>query len=248
MTTDLVTQASQLPATRTGGKGLFKRVAKANDFLPRLQLFSKGKPIDKRLVLPGQYGVLVGDEEVTVYGDKIDLFIFAARAKALDRTNPKATVVNFEDDSDIFKSIEERSFVKLADNAINPCMFGISFLVWVSQYGLHEYYCRSKSARGECGKLEPFMPISPQDVADAEADGEELEGQEAQAVRIGSRVKEADDLSWHIMTIHECTQPITGVADQETINAAINKFLAQKSTVVVIDGAPAKTEEGGRVR
>jgi len=246
--TDLTVQSNQLPATRTGGKGLFKRVAKASDFLPRLQLFSKGKWIDKRKVLPGQYGVVVGEDEgVTVYGDKIDMFVFAARAKALDRTNPKSSVVNFEDDSDIFKSIEQRSYKKLDNNAINPCMFGISFLVWVRDFGLHEYYCRSKSARGECGKLEPFMPISPQDVNDAVADGEELEEQEAQAVKIGSRIKETDELSWFIMTIHECTQPITDVDDQETINAAIIKFLAQKSTVVEIDGV-AEVTEGERVR
>ena len=93
MTTDLTVQSTQLPATRTGGKGLFNRVAKGNNLLPRLKLFSSGKWINKRLVKPGQYGVIVGDDEVTVYGDTIDMFVFAARAKALDRTNPKSTVV-----------------------------------------------------------------------------------------------------------------------------------------------------------
>ena len=111
MTDDLTVQTAQLPATRTGGTGLFKRVAKGNNLLPRLKLFSSGKWINKRLVKPGQYGVIVGDDEVTVYGDTIDMFVFAARAKALDRTNPKSTVANFEDDSDILR---ERLLIRLA--------------------------------------------------------------------------------------------------------------------------------------
>jgi len=250
MTTELTTKVdtANLPATRTGGKGLFKRVAKANDFLPRLQLFSKGKAVNKRLVQPGQYGVQVSDDEVTVYGDTIDMFVFAARAKALDRTNQKSVVVNFEDESTIFKSIEKRSFEKMPEGKINPCMFGIAFLTWISGYGFHEYFCRTKSSRAECGKLEPFMPISTVDVEEALADGEELFAQDAQPVTIGARCKEADDFSWHIMTIHRCTQPISDLPDQETVNEEITKFLSQKSTAVKLDENTGGAAEEGRVR
>jgi len=40
----------QLPVTQKGGDADFDEIAKGGDFLARLQLFSKGGPIDKGLI------------------------------------------------------------------------------------------------------------------------------------------------------------------------------------------------------
>lgn len=245
--TSIATQETKLPVTRTGGRKLFKRVAKGNNFLPFLQLFSKQKAVSKRLIPPGEYGVVVSDEEVTSYGETIDVMIFAVRAKAVDTSGKKA-IINFDDESEIFKTIMEKSFIKQADNK-TPYKFGLTFLTWVRGYGFHEYFCRTKTSRAEAAKLEPYMAVSADEVEEAFAEDIELEEQDAQPITLGARFKEADDFSWHIMTVSPCSQPFKDLPPQEEINEAVVKFISQKSSEVELaDESSDKDEAGGRVR
>ena len=54
--TDLVpVDMTQLPSTQVGSDETFNELAKSGDFLGRLQLFTKGKAIDKGLIRPGPF-------------------------------------------------------------------------------------------------------------------------------------------------------------------------------------------------
>ncbi len=235
--TEVATATTQLPATRTGGANLFKRVAKASSYLKRLQLFSKGRAVNKRLVAPGEFGVPLSDDEVRVLGDKCDMIVFAARAKAIDMSDRKNIIVHYDADSEVFKDIEARSFTK-----DSGCMFGIVFLAFSREYGdFVEYFCGTKSARAEAAKLQPFLPVSEADVELAKAEGVELRVQPPKPVTFGSRLKEAENFSWHIATYTPCSQPFTNLPPQEEIVMAITKFLSEPSTN--LEAAEEESEE-----
>ncbi len=74
----------QLPSTQIGSDDQFADLAKSADYIGRLQLFTKGKAINKKLVGPGNYGVPESDEEVIDLGDTID----KVRVKFSPRSRP----------------------------------------------------------------------------------------------------------------------------------------------------------------
>ena len=54
---------SQLPSVQVGTDDQFLELAKSSEFIGRLQLFTKGKAINKGLVKPGSYGIPESDED-----------------------------------------------------------------------------------------------------------------------------------------------------------------------------------------
>lgn len=217
---------------------MFRTLAKSNNFLKRLQLYSKGKAVNRRLIQPGQYGIPESDEEVVVLGDNVDVLVFAARPKALD-TSGKKPIVNFDMDSEIFKQIERESYVKNS-----PCMFGITFLVFERSTGQFlEYFAKTKSARADAAKLQQYMPIGEEQVRQAEEAGVELSLQPAQPITMGAKLKEADDFSWHVMTVRPCSQPFTNLPPKDEIDREIEKFMSAPSTN--LDAAEDEEEDEG---
>ena len=63
---------NQLPSTQLGTDDQFTELAKSTEFIGRLQLYTKGKAINKGQVRPGCYGIPDG-EEVADLGDTIDI-------------------------------------------------------------------------------------------------------------------------------------------------------------------------------
>ena len=90
----------QLPSTQIGSDDQFADLAKSADFIGRLQLFTKGKAINKKLVGPGNYGIPESDEEVIDLGDTIDIIPLARRPKAIDMTDNEAIIVNYDPETD----------------------------------------------------------------------------------------------------------------------------------------------------
>ena len=115
---------NQLPSTQFGSDDQFIELAKSTEFLGRLQLYTKGKAINKGQVKPGHYGIPEG-EDVIDLGDQIDLYVLARRPKAIDMTDTDAVLVNYEPGSPEFERIKEQSMEKESH-----CMFGPSFLVF----------------------------------------------------------------------------------------------------------------------
>jgi len=96
----------QLPSTQVGTDEDFEAIAKSSDFLSRLQLYTKGKAVNKKLVLPGNYGIPVTDDEVTDLGDEIDFLPLARRPKAIDLKDPENIVAVFDVNDPEFKRIQ----------------------------------------------------------------------------------------------------------------------------------------------
>ena len=109
----------QLPSTQIGSDEVFADLAKSADYIGRLQLFTKGKAINKKLVGPGNYGIPESDEEVIDLGDTIDIIPLARRPKAIDMTDSEAIIVNYDPETEEFKRIAAQSLEKESH-----CMYG----------------------------------------------------------------------------------------------------------------------------
>ena len=124
--TDLIpVDFNNLPSTQVGTDEQFAELAKSTEFLARLQLYTKGKAINKGLVRPGHYGIPASDEDVEDIGDEIDIIPLARRPKAIDMTDTDAVLVNYDPESEEFKRIAAQSLEKESH-----CMYGPSFLVF----------------------------------------------------------------------------------------------------------------------
>jgi hypothetical protein len=215
-----------LPSTQIGGDDIYDSLAKSAEFLGRLQLYSKGKAIDKGLVPPGHYGIPQSGEEITGLGNSIDLLVLARRPKAMDMTDTEALIVSYNNESPEFKRIAAQSMEKESH-----CMYGPSFLVIERSTGQFlEFFCGSKSTRAEAKKIYPFLPITAQDI---KARGlTDVEPHGPLPLTLKSKLVEKGPYSWFVPVVVKCSAPFTKLPANEKIIAEIVKFIAPKEDAV----------------
>ena len=199
---------SNLPVS-TQNNEVFQDLAKSAAFLGRLQLYSKGAAIMKGLIGSGEFGIPEGDEKITVLGGKLDAVVLARRPKALDISDTNAIVQSFDPNSADFKRISKESNTK-----DSGCMYGVSFLIYErTSKRFLEYFAGTKTARGCCGDLFPFLPESH--AADAEY---------LTPVTMSSRLIEKGTYAWHAPVFNKCSTPIDLPA-QDRVAEEMTKFL-----------------------
>lgn len=219
---------NQLPSTQVGTDDMFADLAKSQQFLGRLQLYTKGAAVNKRLVAPGEYGIPESGDEITRLGDSVDVIVLARRPKALDMGDKDAIISNYDPETDQFKDIANRS-----GKPNSGCMYGPSFLVFERTTGRFlEFFCGTKSSRSEAGKIYPFLPLSKTDIerkAAAGVDVSKMEEHGPLAMTMKSRLAEAKDFSWHVPVILPCSTPFNKLPKPEVVIAEITKFLKVKA-------------------
>ena len=228
MTNALTTfDPSQLPATFSGNANDYKDVGKV-DYLLRLQLYSKGKPIDKGLVKPGHFGIPMSDDKVVDLGDNIDVLFLAKRFKAVDMSDKDALVVSFDINSAEYKRIEAESKVRDSN-----CMAGVSFLIYESSTGRFlELHCSSKSAAREASSMMAYLPISKADI-----DAQGLKGVKPQGPKpatLKSQYVTKKNWAWFAPTVHDCSN-FANPPSFEAVRDEIVKFINEKGTEVVTE-------------
>lgn len=202
------------------------------EFLPRIQLVTKGKYVDKGKISPGHYGVPEGEDDITDLGESIDVLPLAVRDKALDTTEDPPLAV-FDADDAVFQDIAKR-----AGEKDSGCMFGPSFLVFERNTGkFYEFFCGNKSARMEAGKFSSYLPVS-----DEQAAAFNIKAQPPQPLTLCAKYIERPRYSWHAPKVTKCSTPFTNLPPIERIVDEITKFLNPKASDV------EKAEEGGRAR
>jgi hypothetical protein len=231
---------SQLPSTQLGSDDQFMELAKSSEFIGRLQLFTKGKAINKGLVRPGSYGIPESDEEVQDLTSEINIIPLARRPKAIDMTDTDAVLVNYDPDSDEFKRIAATSLEKESH-----CMYGPSFLVIEESSGRFlEFFCGSKSTRSEAKKIYPFLPLTVADIARQKAAGNDVSDLAAHGplpLTLKSRLVEKGSYSWHVPVVTKCAEPFTRLPKMEQIVVEITKFVNCKG-----DGVETLKEQPGK--
>lgn len=196
----------------------YDEIAKGAEFLPRLQLFTKGKPIDRGLIAPGRYGVPVSADEVTDLGTSIDVLVLARRPKAVDMSDKDAIIAVYDQSSAEFKRIAETSMGKESN-----CMYGPSFLVVErSTNQFYEFFCGTKSTRAEAKKIYPFMPITAQDIEARGLTDVEPHGPLPMTLKV--KLVEGK-FSYHVPVAVKCSTPFTKLPTNAKIVAEIIKFV-----------------------
>jgi hypothetical protein len=238
----LVEELVQLPSTQVGTDEMYDDLAKSAEFLARLQLFTKGKAIDKGHIRPGHYGIPESADDITDLTDSIDLLVLARRPKALDMTDKEAIIVSHNNESPEFKRIAAASLEKESN-----CMYGPSFLVFERSTGRFlEFFCGSKSTRGEAKKIYPFLPLT---AADIKARG--LKDQEPHGplpMTLKSKLVEKGTYSWHVPVVVKCSTPIKLPSTARVI-AEIKKFVApQPDGVEKVEEPAADSKAKKRAR
>jgi hypothetical protein len=207
---------NQLPSTEVNEK--YDNLAKGVDFLGRLQLYTRGKPIDKGLIAPGHYGIPVQQDEIHDLGDSCDVIPLARRPKAVDLSDRENIITVYDDESQEFKRIAEASFQR-----DSGCMFGVSFLMYERTTGRFlEFFCGTKSSRPEAKNIYPFLPHVE--------DGEQV-GPFPMTLKVRYIEKK---FSWHVPTVHKCSTPFTNLPDPSKVAEEIERFVNPKESEVEV--------------
>lgn len=208
---------TSLPATAKP-LDLSKYATGKGGFLPRIQLVTKGKYVDKGKIQPGHYGVPQADEEILDLGKAVDILPLAARIKALD-TTPETPIAVYDENDEVFKDIQERS-----GKSDSGCMWGPSILILERKTGkLYEWFLGNKSAREEAPQLTPFLPISQSQAKDFG-----VKPKPATPCTLSSRLIERPRYSWHVPVITKCSTPFDKLPDLEYLKAEVEKFVNPK--------------------
>jgi hypothetical protein len=207
-----------------GSDDIYNELAKSADWLGRLQLYTKGKAINKGLIRPGHYGVPDGDDDIIDLGDSIDILPLARRPKAIDMSDKDAIITCYNPESEEFRRI-----VKQSSEPESHCMFGPSFLVIERSTGRFlEYYCGTKSARQESKKLFPYLPLTAADIAASEDKDRQPHGPLPATLKV--KLAEARSFSWHVPQVVKCSTPFAQIPAFEVIKAEVAKFISAKDS------------------
>ncbi|MGA2069642.1 MAG: hypothetical protein ABSG86_32115 [Thermoguttaceae bacterium] len=221
----------QLPTTQIGTDDQFTDLANSADGIGRLQLFTKGKAVNRKMVGPGNYGIPESDDEVIDLGDHIDILPLARRPKAIDMTDAEAIIVNYDPDTAEFKRMAATSLEKESH-----CMYGPSFLVYEQSTGRFlEFFCGNKSSRSEAKNLYPYLPLSQADIDAKAAKGEDVSGLVPHGplpATLKSRLVEKGTYSWHVPVVVKCEEAFTPPPPMDRIVKELASFLTTKGNSV----------------
>lgn len=222
---------SNLPPYQMGNDAIYDDITKSTTCLPRLVLFTKGKPIDRRLIKPGRYGIPESADEITDLGASIDVLVLARRPKAVDMSDSNEIITSFDPDSAKFTRMAAKSLEKESN-----CMYGPSFLV-VERNNLQrplEFFCGTKSSRAEAKNIYPFLALSAEQIKARGLKHEKPHG--PLAMTLTARLVEEGKYSWHVPVANECTTPFTeSLADKKIIHE-ITKFIMATSSPMATKG------------
>jgi len=231
MSNELAPFKVNLPAVTKEQLNALDEVAKGSEFLPRIQLITKGKYVDTGKIKPGRWGVpLPGGDDIDDLGESIDVVPWAVRPKALDVADKDAIVSVYETSDPEFQRIKNAP-------KNTGCMWGPSFLVLERSTGkLYELYFGNKSGRQEAGKLKPFLPT-------------EENGGQASPATLNIRYVKMPEYGWHVPVVTKCSEPFDPKAVQVTPDQLIEereKFLNPEKGAEKVSEEEQTTQERAR--
>lgn len=214
---------SNLPPYQTGDDAIYDFMDQIAACLPRLQLYTKGMAINRRLIKSGHYGIPESADEITDLGPSIDVLVLARRPKAVDMSYSEAIITSFDPESAEFRRIAAKALEKESN-----CMYGPSFLV-IERNNLQrplEFFCGTKGSRAEAKKIYKFLALSAQQIEARGLKDEKPHG--PLAMTLTARLVKEGKYSWHVPVSNKCTTPFTELAD-EKIGDAIKKFITPEA-------------------
>lgn len=193
-------------------------LSQGSDYLKRIQLYSKGKHVDKKLVEAGNFGIPLSADRITQLGETVDFLFIERRAKAIDMSDLENLIVSYDSTSDEFRRIEEASTVK-----DSGCSYGPSYLVFERATGkFYEFFCGSKSARIESSAINAYLPVTEQMIEAGVTEETKIRGPKPCTLR--AHLIETPRFTWHVPQPEDCLTPFTKLPTSEQIDEEVTKF------------------------
>jgi hypothetical protein len=224
---------SELLPALSGGMDIasatFNELAKGSEFLERIQLFSKGKYIDKGLIAPGRWGIPRSEDQIDDVGSEIDIVPFCCRPKALDLRDRDAIITSYEPETELFQGIKA-----LSSGVNSSCMYGPTFLIFERSTGsFYELFCGTKSMRNETARIGAFLPLSEESAKILELKkGSPVHAHGPLPCTLKAKYATKGNWGWHVPTTVPCSTPFSNLPSTEAIVAAVTRFMSVKSSVV----------------
>lgn len=230
---------TQLPSAEKAGDN-FEGLSSSDNFLKRLQLYGKGKAIDKGLISPGRFGVPHAADDIEDLGKSVDLLIFGRRPKAIDMSDTQNLIIVYDRSDTEFARIEEESASK-----DSGCMYGTVYLVYErNTQTFYELFFGTKSARKRNDEMSAHMTLTQEKIDRLEEDGQNVEGLEPRGplpVTVEAEYIEGGGWSWFAPSPVTCSVPIEGPSMADIVKEC-TRFQSEKGTDVVA------VEEDSRAR
>lgn len=184
----------------------FLEIAKASDYLPRLQLFgSNSDAVKEGKIGMAHYGVLTSkDGPITDLGTEVEVGILSWRPKALRIGDQVLAYYNPKNPA--FIKVMEDSEIK-----DSGCMYGPEYMLWIPKGNCFaSFHMSSKTARREAPKLKALMnaPVGA---------GNGL-------AILKARLITTPQYKWHGPDVLPCTTPLSPLPDVEKLNTELQKF------------------------
>lgn len=194
-------------------------LAQSRSFTPRIQLYTKGKAVDKGLISIGHYGIPKSADEIQDLGKSIDIIPFWRKAKAMDMSDTDNLIVSHDPNSEEFKRI-----VKLADSTQDSgCAYGPSYLVWErSTNAFYEIFFGTKSARYESPNVNKYLPVTAAMIEAGSTDEKEPRG--AIPLTLSAQYLERGRFSWYAPKAEDCLTPFVNLPSMDQLRAETERF------------------------
>lgn len=183
-------------------------VAKAGDYLPRIQVIGSNSDLMKENKLPlGTFALVTTKDQYVDLGKEFDFLAISVRPKAM-RLVP--TVMSYFDrNSDEFKKIKIDS-----NGQDSGCMWGAEFLCWIpSQRQFASFFFGSKSARRESPNLLTIM----------KSDGDYKMTMATARVKFVPK-SQTNKYSWYVQEVIPCSTKASILPDAEALADELKTF------------------------
>jgi hypothetical protein len=230
---------SIVPTTTADEQAALAKLSEGSTFLKRLQLYSRGKAIDKDYIAKGHFGTPTSKEDIKDLGTSVDLIPLIRKAKAVDMSDRENIIVTNDVSSDEFKRICHNS-----DNTRDSgCVYGPSYLVYERSTGtFYEFFCQNKSARVASAMINSYLPVSEDMIKNGLTDEKKPRG--PKAFTAVAKLVEKGDWTWHVPSIEDCLTPFESLPNEEQVLEEIQRFLKPEGGGVEAVDEP----KGGRRR
>ncbi len=185
---------------------VFNELAKAGEWLPRIQLFGgNSKEVKRGTFAMGHYGLVRSKDSIEDIGAQFDCVVCAWHPKAM-RIIQGESIDNYYDPT-------KAEFHKIvADSEIEDsgCMYGPEFLVWLPQQSLFAlFYFSNKTMRRESPNMRQLL---------------------LKAATVKAHLIETKKYSWHGPVVLACTTPITNEPAIEELTKVVTTFTNSKDS------------------
>ncbi len=195
-----------------------EKLSQGSDFLKRIQLYSKGKHVDKKLIESGNFGVPLSAEVIKQLGETVDVLLIERRAKAIDMSDLENLIITYDSTSNEFRRIEGASATK-----DSGCSYGPSYLVFERVTGkFYEFFCGSKSARIESSAINAYLPVTEAMIEAGVTEETKVRGPKPCTLR--AHLVETPRFTWHVPKAEDCLTPFAKLPTPEQIGEEVGKF------------------------